>query len=180
MSAVCSLFQRPGKSRRGGRKQVALLAATPRDDPRIPRNSLYPPCPTGRDGFAPELPAPPCSLRLQRLGGRYQRQPEKFPRFRGVLAGAPFPFRTRDRGFRTWNVLRPAWFSVARFGGSVSPEYRWPTPGAWFGFAPDSPQRRLRARSPGVPTSGSPPRGGTPAGWIRDQPAWAAETDNPA
>ncbi len=64
--------------------------------------------------------SPPCSLRLQRLRARIWQQPEKFPRFRGVLAGSPFCFRTRDRRFRAQKTPPPACFSVAKLPGSVS------------------------------------------------------------
>ena len=40
------------------------------------------------------------------------------------MAGTPFRFRTRARGFRACNALRPALFSEAKFGGSVSPPIR--------------------------------------------------------
>ena len=44
--------------------------------------------------------SPPPSLLLQRLRARIQEQPEKFPRFRGVLAVEPWCIRTGDCGFR--------------------------------------------------------------------------------
>ncbi len=74
-------------------------------------------CQVGRFGFALDSPhrrpglsrailrvrillAPPFSLLLQRLPARTPAQPEKSPRFRGVLAVEPWCIRTGDCGFR--------------------------------------------------------------------------------
>ncbi len=67
------------------------------------------------------LLAPPPSLLLQRLRARIQEQPEKFPRFRGVLAAEAWRIRTGDCGFWGRKTPRPGFVSVAKLGGSVSP-----------------------------------------------------------
>ncbi len=70
---------------------------------RYRRKSLYFPC---RSGIWPQrrvryrLVPPPLSLLLQRLPARTRAQPEKSPRFRGVLAVKPWCIRTGDCGLR--------------------------------------------------------------------------------
>ena len=64
------------------------------------------------------LHAPPFSLPLRRFPARTRAQPEKSPRFRGVLAAKPSRIRTGDFGFRAWKTPHPAFFSVAKLGGS--------------------------------------------------------------
>lgn len=86
-------------------------------------NSLYFPRRSGisvRRRVRTILPAPPFSLVLQRLRARIRIQPEKTPRFRGVLAIKPWPTRTGDGGFRAQKAQRPAFISVAKLGGSGS------------------------------------------------------------
>ena len=68
--------------------------------------------------------SPPFSLPVQRLPARTPAQPEKSPRFRGVLAVEPWRFRTGDCGFRAGKTARPVFVSVAELGGSVSPPTR--------------------------------------------------------
>ncbi len=48
----------------------------------------------------------------------------KIPRFRGVLAVEVARIRTGDGGFRAQDTPRPAFFSVAKLGGSDSPSIR--------------------------------------------------------
>ncbi len=68
--------------------------------------------------------APPFSLRVRRLPARSWAQSEKSPRFRGVLAVKPARIRTGDCGFRASMTPLPAFFSVAKLGGSDSLEIR--------------------------------------------------------
>ena len=56
----------------------------------------------------------------------------KIPRFRGVLAVEVARIRTGDGGFRAQDTPRPAFFSVAKLGGSDSPSIR---PGDGWGSA---------------------------------------------
>ena len=87
--------------------------------------SLHFPCRSGisvqrrvRDRLRP----PPLSLLLQRLPARTRVQPEKSPRFRGVLAVKLWRIRTGDCGFRAQKTPPPAFVSVAKLGGPDSPE----------------------------------------------------------
>jgi hypothetical protein len=61
---------------------------------------------------------------LRRLPARTRAQPEKSPRFRGVLAGKASHIRTGDGGLRAGKRAQPLFFSVADLGGSVSPAIR--------------------------------------------------------
>jgi len=96
---------------------------------RYRRDSLYFPC---RSGIWPQrrvryrLVPPPFSLRVQRLPARTGAQPEKSPRFRGVLAVEPSRIRTGDCGFWAGKTPRPVFVSVAKLGGSVSLRTRVP------------------------------------------------------
>jgi len=91
------------------------------------RISLYFPCRSGKRQqrrVRSRLPPPPFSLRVQRLPVRTPAQPEKSPRFRGVLAAKPSRIRTGDCGFRARKTAPPVFISVAKLGGSVSPPIR--------------------------------------------------------
>jgi hypothetical protein len=57
---------------------------------------------------------------LQRLPARTPAEPEKSPRFRGVLAARPSRVRTGGCGFRAWEAPRPVFVSVGQSAGSVS------------------------------------------------------------
>ncbi len=91
------------------------------------RISLYFPCRSGKRQqrrVRSRLHPPPFSLRVRRRPARTPAQPEKSPRFRGVLAVEPSCIRTRDCGLRAWKTPRPAFVSVASLGGSDSPPIR--------------------------------------------------------
>ncbi len=93
------------------------------------RISLYFPCRSGKRQqrrVRSRLPPPPSSLPLQRLPTRTRAQPEKSPRFRGVLAARLSRIRTGDCGVKAWKPLRPVFVSVGKLVGSVSLPIRLP------------------------------------------------------
>ena len=83
------------------------------------------------------LCSPPFSLGMRRLLARTVPQPEKSPRFRGVLAAWPRRIRTGDRVLRAWETSKPLTVSVARAGGPVSPRDR-PSSGSYLRPRQDS------------------------------------------
>ena len=66
------------------------------------------------------LHAPPFSLQLQRFRAHTREWPQKFARFRGVLAVGLSRIRTGDAGFEAAKAQQSPFFSVAKFGGSDS------------------------------------------------------------
>lgn len=118
-----SLFSIPGNTMDRPANRHQIRGPEPAEGARSRRISLYFP---SRSGIRPQrrvrdrLGAPPPSLPLQRLPARTRARPEKFPRFRGVLAVKPWRVRTGDCRFQAGKAPQPVIFSVAKFGGSVS------------------------------------------------------------
>ena len=118
-----SLFPAVGNAAAKPPPRQANQARWPAGGARIRAISLYFPVDQGigaQRRVRAGLPAPPTSLLWQRLPARTRVQPEKSPRFRGVLAVKPSLIRTGDCGFRAWKTAQPVFFSVAKLGGSVS------------------------------------------------------------
>jgi len=61
---------------------------------------------------------------LRRFPARTRAQPEKSPRFRGVLAVGLSRIRTGDGGFGASKAQQPTFFSVGKLGGSDSLQIR--------------------------------------------------------